>query len=389
MRNMAAIDESKSEKISLSGCTFDVVPGLEINDVQPHFSQQKSPMSQQLLVGPIGNVTRDAIPTHNGFLDAILLAYNNHHALILTPDDVWLAIMTQFSFFMEKNGETMREKFVSFPGQKTLVVKTGGSLATANWTQLCDMFSEKLVANIEDPSIREWVIPNFSTTTPTHRLAGCITLFSAMKTYFRYRAVFMCGIPKITIEGTVLDWEDIECRAKRLMKFDNQLLRQWYMMLAPILTQFTESVRGNVDINFWQRICKYEPIGSGGQKGLNGWASVFSVFGESGIWMGEIEKGFTWPNINIPSLATGICSVPISINDNGEEYNCQLLAGHYSYVICDRNALKPNVGWALIDVDFDKKQEIEKRKNLEHLKSKIGISAKTTSVNKFERQKKR
>ena len=34
----------------------------------------------------------------NGFVDAVLAAYNQHHHLILRPDDVWIAILAQFNF---------------------------------------------------------------------------------------------------------------------------------------------------------------------------------------------------------------------------------------------------------------------------------------------------
>ena len=34
----------------------------------------------------------------NGFVHTVLAAYNQHHHLILRPDDVWIAILAQFNF---------------------------------------------------------------------------------------------------------------------------------------------------------------------------------------------------------------------------------------------------------------------------------------------------
>ena len=42
-------------------------------------------------------------PYRNGFVDTVLQCYNCHHALIIRPDDVWLAILTQFNFFANGN----------------------------------------------------------------------------------------------------------------------------------------------------------------------------------------------------------------------------------------------------------------------------------------------
>ncbi|KAF8887882.1 hypothetical protein CPB84DRAFT_1786686 [Gymnopilus junonius] len=35
---------------------------------------------------------------HNGFVDTVISAYNEHHHLVLRPDDVWIAISGQLNF---------------------------------------------------------------------------------------------------------------------------------------------------------------------------------------------------------------------------------------------------------------------------------------------------
>jgi hypothetical protein len=46
----------------------------------------------------------------------VILAYNKHHALIIRPDDVWLAILTQISLFVSANAELLRASFVAHEG---------------------------------------------------------------------------------------------------------------------------------------------------------------------------------------------------------------------------------------------------------------------------------
>ncbi|KAH9104508.1 hypothetical protein LEN26_008237 [Aphanomyces euteiches] len=54
----------------------------------------------------------------NGFVFGAIQAYNQHHNLIIRPDDVWLAIMVQFGFFVNGNAETLRDSLVKHQGQK-------------------------------------------------------------------------------------------------------------------------------------------------------------------------------------------------------------------------------------------------------------------------------
>eukprot|EP00971_Amphidinium_carterae_P027835 548725-Amphidinium_carterae.1 len=46
-----------------------------------------------------------------GLVSTIVDAYNNHHELVLRPDDLWQAIVTQFSFYVNANGEALRDRF--------------------------------------------------------------------------------------------------------------------------------------------------------------------------------------------------------------------------------------------------------------------------------------
>jgi len=48
--------------------------------------------------------------------------YNDHHELVLRPDDFWQAINVQFSYYVNANGEALRDHFVNHEGQKELIV---------------------------------------------------------------------------------------------------------------------------------------------------------------------------------------------------------------------------------------------------------------------------
>lgn len=309
----------------------------------------------------------------NGFVGTVVQAYSSHHHLIIRPDDVWLAIMTQFSAYVEANAETLRDRFVEHKGQKELnVLQTGGTLHTANYPDLCKRITEEIASNIKDPSIKDWSIPNFSTTTPTDKVVGAVILMASMKSYFSYKFTLCCGLPMVTLEGVEEDWVELQNRAKRLLEFDNSsalnlekgYMAKWYKMLAPILQHFTDSVKGNPDIDWWSRVCN--KIGNGsGPRWLSGWITSFCVFNDSGQWVGDnFSKEYDgevitnankdcgsseecWPIINCNDIPKGFVKVDLTIDDNGTEYKTELIAGHISTCCPDTTSVKPHVEWLI------------------------------------------
>ncbi|KAJ7821597.1 hypothetical protein B0H14DRAFT_3146644 [Mycena olivaceomarginata] len=66
-------------------------------------------------------------PKRNDFIGTVISAYNGHHALIIRPDDVWIAILCQFNFFVNANAELLRANFVAHEGKKELEITAKGS----------------------------------------------------------------------------------------------------------------------------------------------------------------------------------------------------------------------------------------------------------------------
>lgn len=49
-----------------------------------------------------------------GLISVVIQAWENHHKLTLRPDDIWTALMVQFSFYVNANAETLRSSFVRY-----------------------------------------------------------------------------------------------------------------------------------------------------------------------------------------------------------------------------------------------------------------------------------
>lgn len=70
-------------------------------------------LSQELLQSSLDHaVVSNGAVIHqpNGLVHTLLKAYCSHHAVSIRPDDVWLAILTQFSFFVNANAEELQDK---------------------------------------------------------------------------------------------------------------------------------------------------------------------------------------------------------------------------------------------------------------------------------------
>ncbi|EIW77683.1 hypothetical protein CONPUDRAFT_167773 [Coniophora puteana RWD-64-598 SS2] len=85
----------------------------------------------------------------------LLEAYNQHCALVLRPDDVWLAILTQFSFFVNAHAEELHSAFVSHEGNKELNVSAVGSWYSVDFGSMARQMAGELEKNMSDPKLRE------------------------------------------------------------------------------------------------------------------------------------------------------------------------------------------------------------------------------------------
>ena len=138
------IQAKKEAKVKKSGFTFDVtnhpmknVNARNINLEEDDKKSQDSFIVHSEFSGSVPALHR--IQQSNGFVNSIVEAYNQHHHLILRPDDIWLAMLVQFSQHVEKNAEKLRESIVKFDpndadvtdGKKRLIVYGDGNLHTA------------------------------------------------------------------------------------------------------------------------------------------------------------------------------------------------------------------------------------------------------------------
>ncbi|KAF7305879.1 hypothetical protein HMN09_00742100 [Mycena chlorophos] len=228
----------------------------------------------------------NAIPKPNGFFHALSEAYNKHHHLVLRPDDVWLAILVQFNFFVNANSEALRANFVAHDKKKKLEVERTELI---DFGEFARAMTHEVSKNVVDPALRAWTLPDFSTTTVRDTTVASIMLMATLKSYFEYEfSSILCGIPSVTLEGERADWKEVLRRARKLKEYGVQTIA-WYHLLAPVLRRFVRAFdepRGEENVQFWQRVAHHTVEGSGSAV-YSGWATAFTVFDEKGRWIGS------------------------------------------------------------------------------------------------------
>ncbi|WP_437312007.1 DUF4419 domain-containing protein [Sorangium sp. So ce388] len=207
----------------------------------------------------------------HGLLAAVDTAFRLHYPLALTPDAVWLAIAQGFAAHVKANAERLRGKFVRHEGQAELRVRRDDFVKGSPenpWPEVFSSFSEQVAAHIGRQ--RDLVVCDFSTTGPCERAASEIVLLDAVSSYFKYSFETACGIPSITLEGTVEDYRRIRRRVQALSEYD---LSWWTEALLPVVDRFIDAFDGRIDVAFWRSLFKLLD-GSGGPF-ITGWINVF------------------------------------------------------------------------------------------------------------------
>ncbi|KAJ4420871.1 hypothetical protein N0V82_004050 [Gnomoniopsis sp. IMI 355080] len=275
--------------------------------------------------------------SENGFVWAAYHAYSDHHHLIIRPEDVWFAILTQISFYINAHAEELRTFFVRHEGQKELNITS----EIRDFGRMAQEMTELISKHVVDPDLRDWVMPSFSTTTDCDRTVGAVLFMGAMKAYFKFSFTLACGIPSVTLLGEVEDWQEIMRRIDKLELLGDEPT-VFAKMLRPILSHIILSFEDPLDktvVRFWNTIAHKCPRGSG-PRWLSGWLTAFCFWDEEGNSKpfpvdrdpeGRMRRfhlgGVLYPLVDLEDVPLGIASVPVRVNDMGCMYEATMVAG--------------------------------------------------------------
>ena len=302
----------------------------------------------------------------NSFVEAVHTAYQSHYPLTLSPDIIWQCVAQGFGIHVNKNAEKLRHMFVAHEGKKKLEVRRDDFVKGSpdnNWEQAFGTFSDKIRENVGD-EIHGLLTPEFSTTGPVEKAASQVVLMDTFKEYFEYRVTTLCGIPSITLEGTVEDWKKLREKTLSLSRFDFQW---WTDAVKPILDEFVNVSSGAVNKEFWQTI--YKVSGGSGGPYITGW--VLTLFPYVGYrpenmrpngYLQSWGQSEVFSGVTTGSFPPGTVSTPFTWQYFEEEFDMYFYAGFLG-VGQDKKtlALKPVIGWAVVDKEEEEKSKLEQR----------------------------
>jgi len=209
-------------------------------------------------------------------VDVAIDAYNYYNHLVIRPDDVWFVILVQLSLYINNHAEELRGKFVAYKGRKELVISRDGGRYTADFGEMAESIGYLFEQNIVDKELRDWIMPDFSTSTKEDGTVAFIIMMGAMQKYFEYKFELACGLPSVTLLGKQSDWVDILDRVEKLNEWGKEPTL-WCSLLRPVLARFVVSFTHpeSPEIrDFWNKIAHCEPLGSGSHY-YSGWITAF------------------------------------------------------------------------------------------------------------------
>jgi hypothetical protein len=302
--------------------------------------------------------------TTHPLLAAVGIAFAQHRPLVLSPDAVWLTIAQGIAQHVRLHAEALRGRLVRHDGRKRLTVVADAIPDDATgWRSAVGKLRAQLAEEIGDGRARLFEC-DFSTSTDVDRLASQIVLLDAYSPYFSYWMVCVCGIPEITLLGTVEDWRRIRQRLDVIAELD---LGFWCRSLVPIVDQFVRAASGNVDVAFWRRI--YNPVDAYGGDVITGWITrlypYIEVEGkvdtpnpmlelaidEPKNRTNKKERMYSGPGIGSDAVPASVSRVTVHIVDHmsREIKAVALVAGVTAVVQDGEGALRPIAGWHLED----------------------------------------
>lgn len=292
----------------------------------------------------------------HSLVQAVYLAFSQHRSLVLTPDAMWITLAQGLAHHLKAHGEALRSRLVAHTGKVTLEASTLGLASTQDWAAVIQQWSTAIQSHIPT-ELSQLMLCEFSTTTPIIRTASQVVMLDAFQQYFDFEARCICGIPTITMKGTVQDWITIRARVDVMAAYH---LEWWTDRLKPICDAFIETVQGQPSATFWQHI--YSPKEIYGGSLITGWLADLFPYIKNPMTASPTVRN---PILEIPreqltstngispmSIPTGLSRAPLILKSESGQKKMELIAGFIGVrQEADTGQLEPEIGWAVLEED--------------------------------------
>lgn len=179
-----------------------------------------------------------------GLLGMLITAFNGHHGVIIKPGDLYVAILTQFSYYMRARAERLAKLIVAHEGKMDLVVDDDGGPKAHVVLKLAALVRANTIGPLSDIST-----PAYDTPQAGELVHASVTAMSVASQFFHYTYRTMCAIPVFGIAGTERDYEKLSALVDQLLAYNeaDNVLADWCANLQKIIAGFIAAKRGIKD----------------------------------------------------------------------------------------------------------------------------------------------
>ena len=209
-----------------------------------------------------GHIGFEAITTidspifHRNYLDYLTLCWKKHYGVIISPTILWNMVLNNLAYKVNKTPNVFRKYFTESDEKQEIVVQQGGN----------KIDTELLIENVAwkiPTDIIMHCFPDYTTDTEKAKIANYTAFLDMVSPYYNY-GMYLCGIPKIKVLGTLDDWNLFIAKCMKIAE------------IIPEFNTYLEVVRKRI-VNIYEDSCDYSEMfrldecGSGSQVEVEGW----------------------------------------------------------------------------------------------------------------------
>ncbi|KAG2377530.1 hypothetical protein C9374_009046 [Naegleria lovaniensis] len=214
-------------------------------------------------------------------------AYSEHYPLIVSPDHIWmmitqglvkhLAVRPELLRSSENDQKPVKKMDIAVQMPKYITDPTSMEI---NWEGVVDEIQQAIIndvsqnADAKKQQLLDFLDHNFSTSTRVEKVASKILMMEAFKDYYTYQNDFLCGLPSVTILGTMEDWIGMREKIQVLDEYD---MKWWRKVLTLIIDKIIKTAQEETLTEelklFWNGIAVFDS-GSGVDY-ISGWINYF------------------------------------------------------------------------------------------------------------------
>jgi hypothetical protein len=204
---------------------------------------------------------------HQGYLNYLTVAWNNHYGVFMRPDDIWYIILNELTTLIGKTPKAFANLFTTTPDKKQEIIVLTDNVETIDPELVIAKLKDRVPSNVDD------FLPRFSTTTEMSQLAMNVAFCDLVSPYYSY-GTMLCGIPRVTIDGTEDDWKQIISKLGALSELFVDNTKSYLQRCTNLVEQIIKAANKN-DGSYFDSMVSLRHCGSGHQQEMSGWILGF------------------------------------------------------------------------------------------------------------------